>query len=94
MVENQIHDQRKAVLCLFSGDIGLFFPPKKRRKKKPLLYNLKTRLFIYLQCKGTVQGPTLTAVSGVAPPHKALTASFSHCCLGISSTKAVCAIAC
>lgn len=62
---NQMHDQRKAVLCLFSGDIGLFFPPRKGGET-PLVYNLKARLFIYLQCKGTVQGPTLTAVSGVA----------------------------
>lgn len=82
MVENQMHDQRKAVLCLFSGDMGLFFPPKKRRKKKPLLYNLKTRLFIYLQCKGTVQGPTLTAVSGVAPAPQSTNSQLLSMLLG------------
>lgn len=82
MVENQMHDQRKAVLCLFSGDIGLFFPPKKRRKKKSLLYNLKTRLFIYLQCKGTVQGPTLTAVSGVTPAPQSTNSQLLSMLLG------------
>lgn len=74
---------KKSCSLLVLWRYRIVFPSQERKKKKkPLLYNLKTRLFIYLQCKGTVQGPTLTAVSGVAPAPQSTNSQLLSLLLG------------
>lgn len=86
---------KKSCSLLVLWRYRIVFPSQERKKRKSRYYITWKQDFLFIySARAQCRAPHWLQWVGWPLPHKALTASFSHCCLGISSTKAVCAIAC